>query len=104
MQHDVDIAREQCEVGPYGSAHTTLDAVAIHGFAEHTTGGQADARTGASRHPRMVPARGKEISHGRGKVLAALTVHALIIGMFAQPSIALCEQTQGRLKPVSVEC
>jgi len=45
MQHDIDSLRQAIDIETHGLAHATLDAIALDGLAEHTAGGEANART-----------------------------------------------------------
>jgi hypothetical protein len=46
MQDNIDITREQRQVGAHRGTHPPLDAIAFDSFAEHASGSEANARTG----------------------------------------------------------
>ena len=84
VEDDVDGAVvEEREVGADGLAHAALDAVAVDGFAEGFGDGEADS--GAQREAGVVRAEGDEEAHLTGELFAAGGVHALVVGVFAEP-------------------
>src|ERR1700722_19657836 len=94
VEDDIDIARQQGQIDAHGFTPAPLEAVPLDSLAQDAAGGQPHPRSRRRSENRTCDPLGKKVGHGRREVFPATLVHTLIVGMLAQPSVALGKKRQ----------
>src|SRR5580704_8070668 len=86
MKDHIHRFRQTRDVHPDSLAHTPLDAIAFHGFAQNASSRKAHASSSARRIARsgLISAKAEEIAHRRREILATCLVNTLIVGVLSQ--------------------